>query len=270
MSVPQIQTTYPYGEEGPISRLPLELLVAVFKVLPCKEKTFCTGTTQLWSILVFSFWPELKLAPKDQLIHACSAGKTELAVLAKNRGATNFNEALKEAGIKGHVSCMKLAKQWGATLDDELLSYEIARTGQIACLKLLKSWNEMDGLLLSNWALRGAAEGGHLSCMRLIKEWGAIPDGNAMASTNATNFFMAQDYAASCGRVESLKLLKAWGALDADNVLMVAAEEGQIECMRLAKKWGATEFDEALGNAMSYGHIRCCELIEQWIIDIKG
>ena len=88
--------------------------------------------------------------PNGALNNAAREGHPERMQLAKDWGATNYNDALSNAALGGHLECMQLAKDWGAT-----------------------NYND---------ALSNAALGGHLECMQLAKNWADLQPGTAAAA----------------------------------------------------------------------------------------
>ena len=59
----------------------------------------------------------------------------------------SYNGALINAASNGHIDCMKLAKEWGATDYDCALAYS---RGHIDCTKLVEEWilQEQDAHIL--------------------------------------------------------------------------------------------------------------------------
>ena len=67
------------------------------------------------------------------------AGHIKAMKVAKEWGATNFNEALIMAGCAGHIKAMKLLKMWGADNFSETLK-KAKQKGRTDCMKLLETW----------------------------------------------------------------------------------------------------------------------------------
>ena len=270
------------AREPPITRLPPELLILVFEGLEPEGRTLCIMTRKYWQILISSLWPEHKTNPERLRHWAAKGGHIEClkmlkrwdakifiesftkAVQAGNIGFSNekrpnkklwaqltptnaLNKSLRLAAYGGHIECMKLLRNWGATKFDGALTWAAAG-GYIDCMKLLYKW----GARHFDEALEDAAYEGHIECMKLAKMWGA------------TDFNTPLYQAARGGHINCMKILKKWGASDFNSSLWRSAEEGHIDCMKLAKKWGATYFNIALQYAAGRGHINCMKLLKEW------
>lgn len=53
---------------------------------------------------------------------AATKGDVELLKERKEKGAVNYNAALKKAAAKGHIEIVKILKEWGA--DDALQNHQ--------------------------------------------------------------------------------------------------------------------------------------------------
>ena len=131
------------------------------------------------------------------LCGAAEGGYESICRLAKEWGASDFNEMLVSAAGCGHEHICRLAKQWGANNFNGMLFYA-AKGGNENICRLAKKWgaNDFDNMLCY------AAEGDHENICRLAKEWGV------------NNFNVMLFGAARGGHENICRLAKEW---DADN-----------------------------------------------------
>ena len=189
---------------NPINRLPPELLVCVFEVIPDSDKIICTLAYKHWGVLIKSYWKGIKTDPDTLLYHAARVGFRCHLNLAKSVGATYYLDALEPAASGGRKDLMLLLVSWWKNYNVTkltnitLISEDLEPSSEYE--KLMKDWRTAVRKNSFNNILLVSAEGGHIECMKLAKRWGA--DDCTMAL-----------FGAESGRHDKCAdLLKIWGA----------------------------------------------------------
>ena len=171
--------------------------------------------------------------PKDAadrlLIESAESGHRDLCELAREWGATKFNDMLESAADGGHRELCELAREWGATEFNKML-WRAAEGGHRGLCELAREWGatNFDGML------RYAAGGGHRELCELAREWGA------------NNFDVMLWDAALGGHRELCELAREWGLesltpMDFNGMLQFAVLGDHRELCELAREWGATD-----------------------------
>ena len=277
-----------------INRLPLELLVDVFKVLSDSDKIVCTLVHKHWGTLIKDYWKGIKTDPDTLLYHAARVGSRCQLNLAKSVGATRYLDALEPAASGGRKDLMLLLVSWwkiynASKLTDAILtSEELKPTPEFGIL--MKDWhvairnNDLNKILIVS------TEGGHIECMKLAKMWGA--NDFTMAMVGATigghgknwdlinhlkrwggdwyingkislcNDLLARAATYNC--ITFMELVKKMGANDYDRALAHSANSGNTACLKLAKKWGARDYNRALKSAVKAGRTECMKILDGW------
>ena len=78
--------------------------------------------------------------------------------LCKNWGATNLNDAMLRAALRGHIGIVKLCKNWGATDFGDAMWFAVCGGGHVEVVKLCKKW----GAANFSGVMAVAASEGHI------------------------------------------------------------------------------------------------------------
>lgn len=120
---------------------------------------------------------------------AAYGGRMDISEILKDRGATNFNSAMKIATCYGYDDIVERCIEWGAN-DFEGGLWNAAAYGQIGLMQMYRD----RGAQNINGALRSAALNGKLDAIELCLKWGAddlkgaIKNANAIRNTNIVNY----------------------------------------------------------------------------------
>jgi hypothetical protein len=111
--------------------------------------------------------PPKKITPNRLLKEAALEGKIVVCILAKERGAEDWNTMLESAACGGHKDICHLAKEWGATDWNQMLVYATYGGHKELCF-LAKEWGATDW----NRMLFAAVKDGRKDLLLLAEEWG--------------------------------------------------------------------------------------------------
>lgn len=171
-----------------------------------------------------------------------------------NRGAKNFDDAMKLAARYGNKHIVEFCKHRGRVTEFDEAMALAARHGHKEIVTLCK----VSGAKDFNTAMACAAQGGHIKIVRKCKKWGA------------TNVDYTMCCAGSGGKVRILKQCVQWGASNRllNATMKNAAANGHLNVVKKCKKYGATRFDFAVKSALLNDQIEILELFDSWkVID---
>lgn len=196
----------------------------------------------------------MKRYPKIGLLLAAKYGFIYAANYFVNKGANNFDDAMKVAAQFGKKHIVEFCKYRGATLFNEAMAMS-ARYGHKEIVTICK----VSGATDFDTAMANAAEGGYIKIVRKCKKWGA------------KNFDYTMCCAGKGGKIRIVKQCKHWGATNElmNETMKNAASKGHINIVKKCRKYGVTRYDQAVKSAISNGQIRVIELFESWnVIDM--
>ncbi len=188
-------------------------------------------------------------------IYAALKGHIKMLELMLEKGASDFDGAMRAAAKRGHIEIVELMLRKGASDFDGAMR-EAARRRHLEIVKLMLD----RGATNYNGVMVGAAKVGHIEIVDL------------MIKKGARNYSMAMELAAKVGHIEIVELLMKKGLnIDYNKAMGEAAYGGHREIVELMMKKGANDYDVAMIRAAAGDKREMVELmIEKGAISYNG